>query len=108
MSGFKLKSSGKKKGIMMLTGELGMQDAANLKQAFLDAMDKHKELSVDLSGVESCHIAILQILAAVHASLKSRGGELGSEGEFSSAVVEEINAAGLAVGASDKRFWRRG
>jgi anti-anti-sigma regulatory factor len=107
MSKYRLDVNGDK-GVMVLSGELGIEDAANLKQAFSEALEKHSELSVDLTGVESCHISVLQILIAVHAGMKARGAELGQEGEIPEPVVETSKEAGLLIGMQDACFWRRG
>jgi anti-anti-sigma regulatory factor len=107
MSAYELKSDGDK-GVMALKGELGIEDAGGLKDGFLDAMEKHAELSVDLSEVESCNVAVLQLLLSVQRGLQAKGSELGCEGEVSEAVKESARAAGLLLGMHDNCFWRRG
>lgn len=107
MSEYRLEEKGDK-GVMVLSGELGIEDAANLKQAFMEALEKHSELSVDLTGVESCHISVLQLLIAVQASMKARGAELGQEGEIPEPVLDISKEAGLMIGMQDACFWRRG
>lgn len=107
MTAYKLESAGDS-GVLYLSGELGIENAAELRQAFIDAIDKCPELAVDLSEVESCHIAVLQILLSAQATLEAKGSQLGCQGEIPETVMEASKEAGLLLGIKDSCFWRRG
>jgi anti-anti-sigma factor len=107
MGEFELKSVGDT-GVVVAKGELGTEDASEMKQMFVDAMAGHEKVSVDLTGVTSMGVAAMQIVLSAQSSLKAKGSELGCEGEIPEAVVKESEAAGFTLGLEDTCFWRRG
>lgn len=107
MGEYELKSVGDT-GVVVLKGELGIEDATEMKQIFMDALAGHGKISVDLTGVTAMGIAAMQLVLSAQSSLKAKGSELGCEGEIPEAVVKDVEAAGLTLGHEDPCFWRRG
>lgn len=106
MAQFELKGDGPE-GILALSGEWTIENAAELKTVFLDAMERYEELALDCTGVERADLIFLQTVCAAQAELQTRGRNLTAQGHLSAAVEELALAAGFMMGSVDNCFWRR-
>jgi len=94
-------------GVLTLSGEWTIENASELKAAFLEAIDRFEELSLDLSGVERADLTLLQTVCAAQVELAGKGKELKASGSISAAVEELAQNAGFMMGSVDNCFWRR-
>lgn len=106
MAKFELKGDGPE-GILALSGEWTIENAAELKAAFLEALDRYEELALDSSGVERADLIFLQTVCAAQADLQTRGKNLKAQGYLSAAVEELASDAGFMMGSVENCFWRR-
>jgi anti-anti-sigma factor len=70
-------------GILAITGEMGIEQASELKSALAEALEQSARIEVDLSGVESVHLCCLQLLCTAHKRAAQSGKilELRNAGE---------------------------
>jgi anti-anti-sigma regulatory factor len=52
--------------MLRLEGDLGIEQAAELRELFIQQFEKKTPLNLNLDGVESAHVASLQILCSAH------------------------------------------
>ena len=76
-----------------LRGELGIGNAEDLHRMFRDSLTRNAGIEVDLSAVESCDAAVLQLLCSLRKSATVRGLRFRV-----SAVSQPIEAAAAALG----------
>ncbi len=55
-------------GTFRITGKLDISVAEALKQALTDCLEQHPAIALDLSGVEECGTAALQLLYSARSS----------------------------------------
>jgi anti-sigma B factor antagonist len=80
---------------LALSGELGIVDAAALRLQWLTALAEHPgDLTLDLSAVEACDSAGVQLLLALRRSLLSQGRSL-RVGAAAPAVRQALATYGL-------------
>lgn len=94
-------------GTLVLSGEWTIENAATLKQALLEALERFEEPALDISGVTRADLIFLQTICAAQAELQSKGKELQAAGSISAAVEELAEVAGFQLGSVDHCFWRR-
>lgn len=83
LEGFGLRADGDR-GVLVLTGDVGVERAERLKEALLKAMERFKRIEIDLGGVEETDLSLLQLLCAAHRSGKAKGIEVLRHGQASS------------------------
>lgn len=83
-------------GKLLLTGDLNVERAAELKSLLMDAVAAHDELEVDLSGVEMMDAAGLQVLllAKRESAAGGRSLRLVAHSPAVAALFELYNVAG--------------
>lgn len=66
--------------VIRLSGRLGIENAGELKRVLVEAFESCQGLELDVSAVESAHLACVQVLCAAHRSFvnASRQMALGS------------------------------
>ncbi len=60
-------------GILTITGEMGIEQASELKSSLAQALEQSPRIEVDLSGVESVHLCCLQLLCTAHKNAVQSG-----------------------------------
>jgi anti-anti-sigma factor len=81
-------------GLLKILGTLDIDAASALRQMLLDAMSRQPAIAVDLSEVEACDTAALQVLLA---GRKERALRITGA---SAAVIETAAALGLSFDAA--------
>ena len=57
--------------LVTLEGDLGIEQAGEIKDLFLSLFRGNKPLTLGLDRVESAHVAVLQILCSAHRSFRN-------------------------------------
>lgn len=96
------------KGVLVLSGDFTVAEAAALKESLAQALAACQDLAVDLSGVERVDLTFLQLLRAAHLSLAQQGKALECAGAVPPPVVDAAEEAGFMIGVTDSIFWKRG
>ena len=79
-----------------LTGEITIRNAAELRRRFTDALDRKADLVADLSTVESCDAAGLQLICSSRKTATARGLRLRIE-SLSPAIEAAARGIGLPL-----------
>jgi anti-anti-sigma regulatory factor len=82
---------------LTLTGALEIGGTEQLRRALLDALAAKAALTIDLSGLEACDAAVLQVLIAARKTAAAAGRELRITA-LPPAAAEMSAALGLAAG----------
>ncbi len=83
-------------GVWKIAGDLDIGAAEALRQALLDALQRNSSVTIDLTGVETCDTAALQLLYAARLSARQARRSFRVAG-MSAAVLEAGAALGLPV-----------
>ncbi|MBF0627434.1 MAG: STAS domain-containing protein [Magnetococcales bacterium] len=89
-------------GVLSLSGDLTIRNAAEFKEAMANAMDQSKQLELNLSEVERVDLTTIQILCAAHRSLLKKGKTLSISGNLPSALRETVQQAGFVQCGGEK------
>ena len=95
------------KGVLVLAGDLGIQEAAALHTALKDAVEKCEALDFDLTAVEGGDLTTLQLLTAAEKVMAAKGSSIGLSGSVPQNVLELADAAGFRHEGAGQRFWTR-
>ena len=88
-------------GVLKIGGNLSIETTEELRAALLDLLAAASDISVDLSGVEACDTAALQVLCYSGKTAVGRGKKLGFLG-MPDAVVQTALELGLPAGGADR------
>ncbi len=80
-------------GVLILAGALEISVGSELKTALRECLAAAQEVTVDLSGVESCDAAALQLLCAAQ-----KTAEQANQGFTFTGLSSAIQEAGAALG----------
>ncbi len=94
VEGFGLRVDGRR-CVLVLTGDVTIERAAQLKSALLKAMARFSKIEIDLTGLERADLSLLQIICAAHRSAPGLGVEIDLHGAPSSAFIQTARRAGL-------------
>jgi len=75
---------------------LDMEAASSIRDVLLDAFSRQPQVTLDLSAVESCDTAALQVLLAAQKSAESMGKPF-RIAPLSRAVLETAEALGFSI-----------
>ena len=89
------KKSKVKKGTLVLSGELTIQNATSLKESLLDALNDVETCELDLTDVSQIDLAGIQVLFAAHKSALNRKKSLSFSGECPELLREAVVTSGL-------------
>jgi anti-anti-sigma regulatory factor len=81
--------------VLHLEGDLGIDQAGKLKELFIQQMEKKAPLVLNLDGVETAHVAALQILCSAHRTFWSSSQSLTLEGGIPSIFNHVLEEAGF-------------
>lgn len=87
--------------VLKIGGNLSIETTEELRAALLDLLAAASDISVDLSGVEACDTAALQVLCSSGKTAVGRGKKLGFLG-MPDAVVQTALELGLPAGGADR------
>ncbi|MBF0307937.1 MAG: STAS domain-containing protein [Magnetococcales bacterium] len=88
-------NEGSDQGSLVLVDDVLVQHAQELRNAFIDAMQKTDHLVLDLGRVDRVDVAALQVLCAGHRAILSSGKRISLAGEPSRAFMEVVHLAGF-------------
>ncbi|MDD4951637.1 MAG: STAS domain-containing protein [Desulfovibrionaceae bacterium] len=94
------------KGVLVLAGSFGVEQAAALKEALLELASGHRETAVDLSGVQEADLTLLQLLCATQKTLSQTGRSLACASEVPAILLDIARRAGMAQDG-EPMFWKR-
>jgi len=83
-----------------LTGEVGIRNAAELKELLLQALMSETELRVDISGATEVDITTLQLLWVAEREAHSAGKKFLLDGKIPDDILATANHAGLKLPVS--------
>jgi anti-anti-sigma factor len=83
-------------GVWKIAGDLDIGAAEALRQALFDALQRDKSVTVDLTGVDSCDTAALQLLYAARQGAR-RSHQSFRVAAMSAAILETGAALGLPL-----------
>ncbi|MBF0270700.1 MAG: STAS domain-containing protein [Magnetococcales bacterium] len=89
-------------GVLSLTGDLTIRNAADFKEAMANAMYQSNHLELNMSEVERVDLTTLQILCAAQRTLLKKGNTLTISGTLPSALRETVQQAGFVGCGGDK------
>lgn len=81
--------------ILTWQGELAIDAVAALRETLLDALNRHDEVSIDLTDVTRLDLACLQLLCAACGSASIRGKRLALRGADNPALARLLRDHGL-------------
>ena len=92
---------GESGSVLHISGNLSIETAEELRAAMLDPLAAASDISLDLSAVEACDTAALQLLCSACKTAQARGKRLEFVG-MPDAVVQTALALGLTVGGAER------
>jgi anti-anti-sigma regulatory factor len=84
---------------VVLTGALGVEDAAALREALLAALAASARVAIDAAGVSGIDLTCLQVLCAAHRTAMEGGKDIRIEGCCAPEFAESVRAAGFPMHA---------
>jgi anti-anti-sigma factor len=81
-------------GTLVLSGDLTIQHAQELKTVLVTAEQQVKHLVLKLEGVTQADLAALQLLCAMHRQLLDSGKQISIAGNIPRAFHDAVSAAG--------------
>ena len=106
MASYELKGDGGK-GVLALSGDLGIQNAGVLLGALKEAVDKYEAFDLDMSAVEGGDLTTLQLLRSAEKSMIAKGSSIGLVGSAPKAILELADLAGFRHEGEGQCFWTR-
>ncbi len=106
MASYQLKGDGDK-GVLVLAGDFGIQEAGTLHGALKEAVDKYGAFDLDLSAVEGGDLTMLQLLCAAEKAMAAKGASIGVAGAVPLVILELAETAGFRHEGAGQRFWTR-
>ncbi|MBW2107148.1 MAG: STAS domain-containing protein [Deltaproteobacteria bacterium] len=79
---------------LSITGSMTIYDASELRQHLLACLEEHPGMILDLSGVEDCDTAAIQVLCAARKSAELTGKPVSFQ-QPAGPVIEAAHRAGL-------------
>ncbi|MBF0340289.1 MAG: STAS domain-containing protein [Magnetococcales bacterium] len=83
-------------GVLSLSGDLTIRNAAEFKEAMANAMDQANQLEINMTEVERIDLTTLQILCSAHRTLLKKGKSLALSGTVPAFIRETVQQAGFA------------
>ena len=87
-----------KTGRMILSGEMGIQQAAALKDQLLNVQDSVEHLVLDIQGVTGLDVSTLQLFCSAHRTFMKLRKQLTLTRPLPPALMEFLKSAGFARG----------
>jgi anti-anti-sigma factor len=84
-------------GVLKISGPLDIDAADSLREALLDGFQRQPDVAADLSGVDMCDAAAVQVLLAAHGNL-AYSGKAFRIVAASEAVTVTAAALGFSIG----------
>jgi anti-anti-sigma regulatory factor len=81
--------------VLRLEGDLGIEQAGELREIFIREMGTQGPLNLNLDGVETAHVACLQILCSAHRTFWTVGQGLTLEGSLPPLFNQTLEDAGF-------------
>lgn len=105
--------AGSKRNIVIMSGDLTLDNAVELKTAIIKSLENAEEIVLDLEGVTYIDLSCLQVLCATHKSTVSSNKSIELKSKLSAAVKQSILEAGYLhqndcpSGTLKNCFWAR-
>lgn len=87
--------------VLQISGNLSIERAEELRAALLDVLAAASNVSLDLSAVEACDTAALQLFCSACKTAQARGKRVEFVG-MPDAVVQTALALGLPAGGTER------
>ena len=87
-----------KTGKLILNGDLGIQQAASLKDQLLNIQESVEHLSLDIQGVTGLEVSVLQIFCSAHRTFMKLHKEITISGSLPPAWTDVLEVGGFARG----------
>ncbi len=81
---------------LILSGEITISEARELKDVLLKAIDTVNDLHVNMEGVLETDLSLLQLLCATHRAALKQGKRVKVEGKYPAAVMRVMTEAGYS------------
>jgi anti-anti-sigma regulatory factor len=82
-------------GVIRLEGEIGIADAARLKEVLLEALRPGGEAKIALEGATGLDVTAVQLLWAAERAAQASGVPLALEGSFPEKLRNQLGEAGF-------------
>jgi anti-anti-sigma regulatory factor len=86
-------------GVIRLTGEAGVAEAAGIRDILLAAVAGAGDLTVDVAGLGRADIAFFQLVYAAARSMEAKGGRLRLTGLAQGGAAETARTGGFSQAA---------
>ncbi len=106
MARYELRGDGAS-GVLALDGECTIEHAEELKKGFSEALERFRQVDLDLTGVERADLTLLQLVLAAEAELARDGRTLTAELGVPPVVADLAAEAGLTLGHYERYFWKK-
>lgn len=80
---------------LVLSGSVGIQHAAQLKETLLEGISAAKQFILNVSDLERADLATIQLVFAAHRGLANGGKNLNVEGKISDAWHSAVKDSGF-------------
>ena len=81
-------------GKLVLSGSVGIQHAAQLKESLLEGISAAKQVVLNVSDLERADLAVIQLIFAAQRSLADKGKTLDIDGKISEAWHSAVKDSG--------------
>ncbi|MBF0603293.1 MAG: STAS domain-containing protein [Nitrospirae bacterium] len=81
-------------GKLVLSGSVGIQHAAQLKESLLEGISAAKQFVLNVSSLERADLAVIQLIFAAHRSLVDQGKTLNIDGKIPDAWHSAVKDSG--------------
>jgi anti-anti-sigma regulatory factor len=81
--------------VLRLEGDLGIEQAGELREIFIREMEIQGPLNLNLDGVKTAHVACLQILCSAHRTFWTSGQGLTLDGPLPPLFNQALEDAGF-------------
>ena len=113
MGKIEVQRAGSKRNIVIMSGDLTLDNAVELKNAIIKSLENAEEIVLDLEGVTHIDLSCLQVLCASHKSTVSSNKSIELKSKLSAAVKQSIQETGYLhkndcpSGTPKNCFWAR-
>lgn len=91
---FKLDDTGSQ-GVLHLEGDLTIERAGTLKDGLVQALEKAKQVILEIEKVREMDVACLQVLCSAHRTYIKSGQSLSFSGPLSEEFIKSMEKAGF-------------
>lgn len=98
--------SGKQDHTLVLSGDAGIKAAAEVAESLKQALERHRQVSVDTQTLSIADITTIQTLLAARKAAQAEGKSLSMAAPLAAPLHALLKATGfLSHGQSDRDFW---